>query len=255
MLASLFAGSILQSMRGSLVNKARPLASAAEVETSSAADAEFLVALGDGCAQRREQLGMTRRRLAQHADVSERYLAQLESGRRQRVDRAAAAYRAVLCRSRPQPCSRKTKSKRLSAASCAASSSACRRIGSRKSPARLMRELGTGAARAPAARRAGRAARRRQVHARRALADDLGFPFVELTARSRSSPAAASTRSQPLRPDRLPALRAPCAGEAIQIYPEAVIATPGGLVSDAATFNLLLAHCSTVWLQAGRRTT
>ena len=38
--------------------------------------------------------------------------------------------------------------------------------------------------------------------------------------------------------------------EAIQIYPEAVIATPGGLVSDPATFNLLLSHCTTVWLQA-----
>ena len=38
--------------------------------------------------------------------------------------------------------------------------------------------------------------------------------------------------------------------EAVQTYPEAVIATPGGLVSDAATFNLLLAHCTTVWLQA-----
>ena len=38
--------------------------------------------------------------------------------------------------------------------------------------------------------------------------------------------------------------------EAIQIYPEAVIATPGGLVSDPASFNLLLAHCTTVWLQA-----
>ncbi|HLL17214.1 MAG TPA: shikimate kinase, partial [Rubrivivax sp.] len=33
-------------------------------------------------------------------------------------------------------------------------------------------------------------------------------------------------------------------------HPEAVIATPGGLVSDPATFNLLLAHCTTVWLQA-----
>jgi XRE family aerobic/anaerobic benzoate catabolism transcriptional regulator len=38
--------------------------------------------------------------------------------------------------------------------------------------------------------------------------------------------------------------------EAVQIYPEAVIAVPGGLVSDAATFNLLLAHCTTVWLHA-----
>ena len=38
--------------------------------------------------------------------------------------------------------------------------------------------------------------------------------------------------------------------EAIQIYPEVVIATPGGVVSDSATFNLMLAHCFTVWLQA-----
>ena len=38
--------------------------------------------------------------------------------------------------------------------------------------------------------------------------------------------------------------------EAIQIHAEAVIATPGGLVSDAAAFNLLLAHCTTVWLRA-----
>jgi XRE family aerobic/anaerobic benzoate catabolism transcriptional regulator len=30
----------------------------------------------------------------------------------------------------------------------------------------------------------------------------------------------------------------------------AVLATPGGLVSDAATLNLLLSHCTTVWLQA-----
>jgi len=38
--------------------------------------------------------------------------------------------------------------------------------------------------------------------------------------------------------------------EIVQIYPEAVIATPGGLVSDPATFNLLLGHCFTVWLRA-----
>ena len=38
--------------------------------------------------------------------------------------------------------------------------------------------------------------------------------------------------------------------ETIQIYSECVIAVPGGLVSDPATFNELLAHCTTVWLQA-----
>ena len=38
--------------------------------------------------------------------------------------------------------------------------------------------------------------------------------------------------------------------EAIELYPDAVIATPGGIVSDPATFGLLLANCYTVWLQA-----
>ncbi|MFP5406299.1 MAG: shikimate kinase, partial [Gammaproteobacteria bacterium] len=31
---------------------------------------------------------------------------------------------------------------------------------------------------------------------------------------------------------------------------EVVLATPGGLVSETSTFNMLLAHCYTVWLQA-----
>lgn len=33
-------------------------------------------------------------------------------------------------------------------------------------------------------------------------------------------------------------------------WPEVVIATPGGIVSEPATFNQLLAHCTTIWLQA-----
>lgn len=36
----------------------------------------------------------------------------------------------------------------------------------------------------------------------------------------------------------------------IQIYPEFVLAAPGGVVSDAANFNLLLSHCLTIWLRA-----
>ena len=38
--------------------------------------------------------------------------------------------------------------------------------------------------------------------------------------------------------------------EAVQVHSEAVIATPGGIVSDPATFNLLLRNCTTVWLRA-----
>jgi XRE family aerobic/anaerobic benzoate catabolism transcriptional regulator len=38
--------------------------------------------------------------------------------------------------------------------------------------------------------------------------------------------------------------------ETIDLQAAAVIATPGGIVSDPATFNLLLSRCFTVWLQA-----
>ena len=83
------------------------------------------------------------------------------------------------------------------------------------------------------------------------LADDLGFPFVELSREIEKFAGCTIREIQALygtnayRRYERRALE-----EAIQIYPEAVIATPGGLVSDAATFNLLLAHCTTVWLQA-----
>ena len=83
------------------------------------------------------------------------------------------------------------------------------------------------------------------------LADDLGFPFVELSREIEKFAGCSIGEIQALygqnayRRYERRALE-----EAIQIYPEAVIATPGGLVSDPATFNLLLAHCTTVWLQA-----
>jgi XRE family aerobic/anaerobic benzoate catabolism transcriptional regulator len=83
------------------------------------------------------------------------------------------------------------------------------------------------------------------------LADDLGFPFVELSREIEKFAGCSVNEIQSLygqnayRRYERRALE-----EAIQIYPEAVIATPGGLVSDAATFNLLLAHCTTVWLKA-----
>lgn len=38
--------------------------------------------------------------------------------------------------------------------------------------------------------------------------------------------------------------------ELLQIYPEVVLATPGGLVSEPSTFNMLLSHCLTVWVRA-----
>jgi XRE family aerobic/anaerobic benzoate catabolism transcriptional regulator len=83
------------------------------------------------------------------------------------------------------------------------------------------------------------------------LADDLDYPFVELSREIEKFAGCSAAEIQALygqhayRRYERRALE-----EAIQIYPEAVIATPGGLVSDAATFNMLLSHCTTVWLRA-----
>lgn len=83
------------------------------------------------------------------------------------------------------------------------------------------------------------------------LADDLDVPFIELS-REIEKIAGCSIReihdlygSAAYRRYERRALE-----EAVQIYSDVVIATPGGIVSDPATFNELLAHCTTIWLQA-----
>ena len=83
------------------------------------------------------------------------------------------------------------------------------------------------------------------------LAQDLGLPFIELSREIEKCAGCSVAEIQALygmnayRRYERRALE-----EAIQIHPEAVIATPGGLVSDPASFNILLSHCTTVWLQA-----
>jgi XRE family transcriptional regulator, aerobic/anaerobic benzoate catabolism transcriptional regulator len=85
----------------------------------------------------------------------------------------------------------------------------------------------------------------------RMLAEDLDFPFIELSGEIEKFAGCTVAEIQALygqnayRRYERRALE-----ETIQIYSECVIAVPGGLVSDPATFNQLLAHCTTVWLQA-----
>ena len=85
----------------------------------------------------------------------------------------------------------------------------------------------------------------------RLLAEELGIPFVELNRvierlagcevhEIHSLYGSAAYRRYEHR-----ALE-----ETVAAFPKAVIATGGGLVSEASTLNLLLAHCYTVWLRA-----
>jgi XRE family aerobic/anaerobic benzoate catabolism transcriptional regulator len=83
------------------------------------------------------------------------------------------------------------------------------------------------------------------------LAEDLNFPFVELSREIEKFAGCSVSEIQALYgQNAYRRYERRAMEETIQIYPEAVIATPGGLVSDPATFNQLLSHCTTVWLQA-----
>jgi XRE family aerobic/anaerobic benzoate catabolism transcriptional regulator len=85
----------------------------------------------------------------------------------------------------------------------------------------------------------------------RRLAEALGFPFLEIRRELEKFAGCGIGEIQALygvnayRRYERRALE-----ETIQLYPEAVIATPGGIVTEADTFALLLDHCTTIWLQA-----
>ena len=85
----------------------------------------------------------------------------------------------------------------------------------------------------------------------RMLAEDVGFPFIELSREIEKLAGCSIAEifglygQNAYRRYERRALE-----EAIDIHPEAVIATAGGMVSDPVSFNLLLRHCTTVWLKA-----
>ncbi|MDF3832456.1 helix-turn-helix transcriptional regulator [Cupriavidus basilensis] len=212
----------------------------------------FLVSLGERVRELRARRGLTRKATAQAADVSERHLANLEYGS------GNASILVLLQIAAALHCSLAELLGDVSTSS--PEWLLIRELLEHRDEATLRRVrvaigemLGTGggnAARSPRVALIGlRGAGKSTLGAM--LADDLGFPFVELSREIEQFAGCSISEIQGLygmnayRRYERRALE-----EAIQIYPEAVIATPGGLVSDPATFNLLLAHCTTVWLQA-----
>ena len=216
----------------------------------------FLVALGDRVRALRARRGMTRKAAALAADVSERHLANLEYGI------GNASILVLLQVATALQCSLAELLGDITTSS--PEWLLIRELLERRDEDTLRRVrvavgelLGTGGANAQ--RGAARSTRVALVGLRGAgkstlgqmLADDLGYPFVELSREIEKFAGCSISEIQGLygqnayRRYERRALE-----EAIQIYPEAVIATPGGIVSDAATFNQLLSHCTTLWLQA-----
>ncbi len=217
----------------------------------------FLVALGERVRSLRSRRGMTRKATALAADVSERHLANLEYG----VGNASIL--VLLQVSQALQCSLAELIGDVTTSS--AEWVLIRELLERRDEATLRRVreaiaplLGTGGPGAGAGARQ-RSTRVALIGLRgagkstlgRMLADDLDYPFVELSREIEKFAGCSISEIQGLYgQNAYRRYERRAVEEAIQIYPEAVLATPGGLVSDAATFNLLLAHCTTVWLQA-----
>jgi XRE family transcriptional regulator, aerobic/anaerobic benzoate catabolism transcriptional regulator len=232
-------------------------AAPAGLEADSEARKEpFLVALGERVRAMRARRGLTRKTLAERAGVSERHLANLEYGVGNasilillQVSQALKCSLAellgdVTTRSPEWLLLRELLSDRDEATLRRVVVAVSELIGARSArseqpPARPSRIALIGL------RGAGKSTLGRM------LAEDLDFPFVELSREieklagcSISEILGLYGQSAYRRYERR-ALE-----ETIQTYPEAVIATAGGLVSDLVSFNLLLRQCTTVWLRA-----
>jgi XRE family aerobic/anaerobic benzoate catabolism transcriptional regulator len=212
----------------------------------------FLEALGERVRALRSRRGMTRKALAQLADVSERHLANLEYG----VGNASIL--VLLQVAGALQCSLGELIGDITTSS--PEWLMIRELLEQRDEATLQRVrvavgemLGTGGGNANTSSRIALVGLRGAGKSTlgQMLADDLGFPFVELSREIEKFAGCSVAEIQALygvnayRRYERRALE-----EAIQIHSEAVIATPGGLVSDPATFNQLLAHCTTVWLKA-----
>ena len=222
-----------------------------------AAEAEeknpFLVAFGERVKIARARKGMTRRALAQAAEVSDRHLANLEYGLGNPsilvLLQVANALQCSLAELVGDVTTRSPEWLLLRELLQQHDEAALRRIRRQISESQGTAKAGPRLVNPRLALIGLRGAGKSTLG--RMLAEDLGFPFVELSREIEKFAGCSIAEIQALygvnayRRYERQALE-----EAIQIYPEAVIATPGGLVSDPATFNLLLGHCSTVWLKA-----
>lgn len=181
----------------------------------------FLSALGERVRTLRNRRGMTRKRLAELAGVSQRHLANLETGK---------GNASVLLLRQLGHALQATIAELVGEGAGG---------GSGSDPARTGRVALIGL------RGAGKSTLGRM------LADDLAAPFVELdrvvetiagcgVGEIHSLYGAAAFRRYEVR-----ALE-----DTVASHPRAVIATGGGLVTEPATFDFLLARCFTVWLRA-----
>jgi XRE family aerobic/anaerobic benzoate catabolism transcriptional regulator len=211
----------------------------------------FVAAVGKLVRMSRAKRGMTRRQLAQESGASERYLAQIESGQGNPsvtiLNSIAQALDLPIIELLPRPQNRSTAMSHIL--------DVLGRVPAHELPA-IAQQIESRAARAVATDRARRFA---LVGLRgagkstlgRKLADNLGYAFIELDRLVEQDYGAAI-------PDLIEMAglatfrryERTCLERVIGEHAAAVIATAGGIVSNAETYALLLRRTHTIWIKA-----
>jgi XRE family transcriptional regulator, aerobic/anaerobic benzoate catabolism transcriptional regulator len=217
---------------------------------ASDSDEEFLRAFGERIRAERARRGMSRKLLAHHAGMSERYITQIETGKgnislvllRHVANALGLPLSRVVEHENPSP-----------------ELTLVQQFLARLSPSQLKEAHALLAERFASDATVLRTQRIALVGLRgagkttlgAALAREKDMPFFEL---DREIERLSGTKlgvilelygQQAYRRYELQALQ-----ELLETHPRFVVATGGGIVSEAATYELLLSHCFTLWIRA-----
>lgn len=222
-----------------------------ENDTDDARD-PFLVALGERVRSLRARKGMTRRALSVASEVSERHLANLELGVGNAsvlvLRQVAEALDCQLAELLGDETAASPEWLLIRELLRGRSDDELHRA--RSGLAEMFGEVGKPATRSRRVALIGlRGAGKSTLG--QMLADDLDVPFVELNnVIERLAGCSLAEIHNLYGPTAYRRYERRALEETVQLYSDVVIATPGGIVSDASTFNLLLSQCFTVWLKA-----
>lgn len=212
----------------------------------------YLKSLGERVREARARRGMTRKILSRDSGVSERYLAELESGRGnvsitllRQIAEAMGMALTELVREGPEPSVElRLLTEQLGRLAPEDLAAATQLIG--ETFAQSAEALGRhGRIALIGLRGAGKST------LGRGLAERLDVPFVELAAEIEREAGTSLSEIFDLRGQsayRRHERR--CLESVIETHPRAVIATGGSLVSEAGTYEILLNGCFTVWIRA-----
>jgi XRE family transcriptional regulator, aerobic/anaerobic benzoate catabolism transcriptional regulator len=211
----------------------------------------YLPLLGERVRTIRSRRAMSRKALARHSDVSERYLAQLESGTGncsivllRRIARALSVPVAELIDDRPER---------------SIESLLMMQLIDRLSPAEVAEARNFLLSRFGGATGETRRSRIALIGLRgggkstlgNLLAETLGYPFIELDREiEQQSGMALSELFDMFGQATFRRMERAALEAVLQKHPRFILATGGGLVTEPSTFELLLASCLTVWVRA-----